>query len=221
MNGFIHIKGENLKNNITIIDEKNVYIEDGVEIGQNVTIYPNNYLTKGTVIEDDVTLMPNNFIKNAIIKRGASVAYSVIEDSTVGEQATVGPFARIRPESTICKCARIGNFVEIKKSVIGEGTKVSHLTYVGDAEVGKNVNVGCGVVFVNYNGRVKNKTIVGDESFIGSSVNLIAPVKIGNRAFICAGTTIVQNVNDHDFVIGRSRVSVKENEADNYLKEKE
>lgn len=210
-----------MKNNITIIDEKNVYIEEGVEIGQNVTIYPGNYLANGTVIEDDVTLMPNNFIKNATIKRGASVAYSVIEDSTVGEEATVGPFARIRPQSKIGKKVKIGNFVEIKKSFIGDGTKVSHLTYVGDAEVGKDVNVGCGVVFVNYNGRVKNKTIVGDESFIGSSVNLIAPVKIGNRTFICAGTTIVRDVNDHDFVIGRSRADVKEGIADDYLKEKD
>ena len=208
-----------MKEKLTIIDEKNVYIEDGVEIGENVTIYPNNYLASGTIIEDNVTLFPNNFIRNAVIKKGASVAYSVIEDSTVGENATVGPFARIRPLSKIGKGVKIGNFVEIKKSEIGDGTKVSHLSYVGDAEIGEKVNVGCGVVFVNYNGRVKNKTQVGDGSFIGSSVNLIAPVKVGKRAFVCAGTTLVNDVNDHDFVIGRSQVSVKENRADEYLKE--
>ncbi len=210
-----------MKEKLTIIDEQSVYIEDGVEIGENVTIYPNNYLAKGTVIGDDVTLLPNNFLKNAKVMRGASVAYSVVEDSEIGEDAIVGPFARIRPMSKIGKGVKIGNFVEVKKSEIGEGTKVSHLTYVGDAEIGKNVNVGCGVVFVNYNGRVKNKSTVGDGSFIGSSVNLIAPVNVGKRAFVCAGTTLVNDVSDHDFVIGRSQVSVKENRADEYLKEEQ
>lgn len=208
-----------MKKNITIIDEKNVYIEDGVVLGENVVIYPNNYLAEGTIIEDDVVLLPNNFIKNSHIKKGASVAYSVIENSVVGQKATVGPFARIRPQSEIGDEVRIGNFVEIKKSTIGAKTKVSHLSYVGDAEIGKGVNVGCGVVFVNYNGRIKSKTFVGDDSFIGSSVNLIAPVKVGNKAFICAGTNVVKDIASGDFVIGRSRMSVKEGKAKDYLKE--
>ncbi len=208
-----------MKKNLTIIDENNVYIEDGVVLGDGVKIYPNNYIAEGSVIEDDVVLLPNNYIKNSHIKKGASVIFSVIEDSVVGERVNIGPFARLRPQSVIEDDARIGNFVEIKKSTIGKGSKVSHLSYVGDAEVGSGVNIGCGVVFVNYNGKIKSKTIVEDGSFIGSSVNLIAPVHVGKRAFVCAGTTVVKDVKDGDFVIGRSRMTIKEGLAKKYLKE--
>lgn len=208
-----------MRKNLTIIDENNVYIEDGVVIGDGVKIYPNNYIASGSIIEDDVVLMPNNFIKNSHIKKGASIFFSVVEESVVGENAMVGPFARLRPQSEIGDKAKIGNFVEIKKASIGNGSKVSHLSYVGDAEVGSGVNVGCGVVFVNYNGKIKSKTIVEDGSFIGSSVNLIAPVHVGKKAFICAGTTVVKDVEEGSFVIGRSRMTVKEGVAHKYLKE--
>ncbi len=202
-----------------IIDKNSTYIDDSVKLGTNVKIYPNNVICEGSVIEDGVTLYPGNYITNSTIKAGSVVTCSVIEDSVVGENCKVGPFAHLRPGSKICERARIGNFVEIKNSQIGEGTKVSHLSYVGDAEVGNDVNVGCGVVFVNYNGRTKSKTQVGNGSFIGSSVNLIAPVKIGDKAFICAGTTVDKDVESGDFIIGRSKMNVKKARAKNYLKE--
>lgn len=197
----------------------NIYIDETAKIGENVKIYPNNYILGDSVIEDNVILYPNNYIINSTIKEGSTVFYSVIEDSTVMENVKLGPFSHLRPESVIKKNAKIGNFVEIKKSEIGEGTKVSHLTYVGDAQVGKSVNIGCGVVFVNYNGKTKSKTIVGDNSFIGSSVNLIAPVKVGDNVFVCAGTTVDKDVSQGDFVIGRSRMCTKEGKAKKYLKE--
>ena len=110
--------------------------------------------------------------------------------------------------------------VEIKNSTIGEGSKISHLAYVGDVDMGKDCNVGCGAIFVNYNGRNKNRSMVGDECFIGSNCNIIAPVKIESRSYICAGTTVTEDIKSNDFVIGRARQEVKENRADKYLKQK-
>lgn len=204
--------------NITILNKDSVYIDSTVTLKNNVTIYPNNYILGNSIIEDNVTLLPNNFISDSTIKNGAKIFNSVIEESIVCEKATIGPFAHLRPNSTIGKEAKIGNFVEIKNSEISEKTKISHLSYVGDAFIGKETNIGCGVVFVNYTGKTKHKTIVGDKSFIGSSVNLIAPVKVGNQAYVCAGTTIDKDVQDGSFVIGRSRMQEKINRAKNYLK---
>ena len=115
---------------------------------------------------------------------------------------------------------KVGNFVEIKNATIDDGCKINHLAYVGDVDMGKDCNVGCGAIFVNYNGRLKNRSYVGDECFIGSNSNIIAPVKIDSRSYICAGTTVTENVNTNDFVIGRVRQQVKENRAEQYLKEK-
>lgn len=204
--------------NITILDKNSVYIDSTVTLKNNITIYPNNYIYGNSIIDNNVTLLPNNFIKDSTIKSGTKIFNSVIEESIVCENVSIGPFAHLRPNSIIDKEAKIGNFVEIKNSTIGEKTKVNHLSYVGDAFVGKETNIGCGVVFVNYTGKTKHKTFVGDKSFVGSSVNLIAPVKVGDKAYICAGTTIDKDVNDGSFVIGRSRMQEKLNYAKNYLK---
>ena len=134
---------------------------------------------------------------------------------------SVGPFARLRPDADVRDNAKIGNFVEIKNAIIGENTKVSHLAYVGDAEVGKNCNIGCGAIFVNYNGRTKSRTVVGDNCFIGSNCNIIAPVAIASDSYICAGTTVTEDINADDFVIGRVRQEVKPCRAHKYLKNKE
>ena len=136
----------------------------------------------------------------------------------VWERVTIGPFAHLRPGAEILAEAKIGNFVEIKNSKVGKKTKVSHLSYVGDASIGDNVNIGCGVVFVNYTGKTKLRSVVKDNSFIGSSVNVIAPVEIGERVYVCAGTTVDKSVSDGDFVIGRSRMTVKKDRAKQYLK---
>ena len=193
-------------------------IDDTVVIGKNVTIFPGNVLLGNTIIEDDVTLLPNNCIISSKISKGATILNSVIEESEVGENVKIGPFSHLRPNSKIGQNVRIGNFVEVKNSTIDQNTKVSHLTYVGDADVGKDVNVGCGVVFVNYNGKTKSRSKVGDHSFVGSSVNVIAPVTIGEKSFVCAGTTVDKNVEAGAFVIGRSKMCVKPDRAKKYLK---
>ena len=204
--------------NFCLKDKRSVFIDKTVKIGDNVTIYENNRIEGESVIEDGVTILPGCYIKDTIIKKGSIINASQSEKAIICENVSVGPFARLRPESIICDNAKIGNFVEIKNAKIGKGTKVSHLAYVGDAEVGEGCNIGCGAIFVNYNGKSKNKIIVGDNCFIGSNCNLIAPLNIEKNAYICAGTSVTENVNDDDFVIGRVRQEVKEKRAHVYLK---
>ncbi|MBR2322952.1 MAG: hypothetical protein IKA54_05110 [Clostridia bacterium] len=139
----------------------------------------------------------------------------------MGKNCTVGPFARLRPNAVIGDGAKIGNFVEVKNSSVGKGCKVSHLAYVGDADLGENCNIGCGAIFVNYDGVNKHRTTVGNGCFIGSNCNVIAPVKIDDGAYVCAGTTITSNLASGDFAIGRVKQVVKPNRADRYLKKGE
>lgn len=204
--------------NLELKDEKSIFIDDSVVIGDNVIIYENNRIEKNTIIGDNTILLPNNYIVDSKIGKNCKINHSQIEESVVENFCEIGPFSHLRPHSLIKDEAKIGNFVEIKNAIIGSKTKVNHLAYVGDAEIGKNCNIGCGAIFVNYNGKIKQKTIVGDECFIGSNSNVIAPVTIDSKSYICAGTTITDNVNTDDFVIGRARQQVKEKRAHDYLK---
>ena len=201
---------------IKLIDKKSIFIDKNIIFGDNVTIYPNNTLIGDCVIEDNVVLYPNNYISNSTIQKNSKIEYSHITDSIIGQNTTVGPFARIRNSSKIGDNCKIGNFVEIKNSTIDDNTKACHLTYIGDTEIGKNCNIGCGVIFVNYNGKIKNRSIVEDECFIGSNVNVIAPVHIAKHSYICAGTTITKDTNPNDFIIGRATPTIKPNTADKY-----
>lgn len=171
------------------------------------------------IIDKTSTIDKLSVITNSTIKDNVIVEQSYIQDSVVDSGTTIGPFARLRPNSYIGKNCKIGNFVEIKNSEIGDGTKISHLAYVGDAEVGKNCNIGCGVIFANYNGKIKQKIHIGDNVFIGSNCNLIAPLKIADNVYICAGTTVTQDLLEGDFVIGRVQPTVKHGRAKDYLKQ--
>lgn len=204
--------------NLRIIDKRSVFISPNTIIGDNVTIYENNRIDGNCVIENGAIIMPGCYLRDTKVGTGAVINNSQSENAVIGENCQVGPFARLRSGTILEKCVKIGNFVEVKNSIVGENTKISHLAYVGDADVGKNCNVGCGAIFVNYNGKTKNRTVVGDGCFIGSNCNIIAPVKIDDYSYICAGTTVTENVNKDDFVIGRVRQVVKENRAHKYLK---
>lgn len=171
-------------------------------------------------IDETAKIDEQSVIKNCIIEKNVQIEASFLEDSQVGENSHIGPFSHLRPNSKIGKNCKIGNFCEIKNSIIGDGTKVSHLAYVGDAVVGKNCNIGCGVIFANYNGRDKNKIVVGNNVFIGSNTNIIAPVTIASDVYICAGSTITKDIESGDFVIGRCRETIKKDRAYKYLKEK-
>ena len=206
-------------NNITLINPESIIIDDTVGIGQNVIIHPNNILKGHTIIEDNVELKPNNYITDSLIKSNVVVEYSHIEKSFVGENSRVGPYSRLRPNSHIGSNCKVGNFVEIKNSRLGDGTKASHLAYIGDAEIGEDCNIGCGAIFVNYNGKSKSKSVVGDRCFIGSNVNVVAPVNIADDSYICAGTTITVDTCPKDFVIGRVREVIKSNYSDKFKKE--
>lgn len=206
------------KPKVKIINKKNTYIGEGVTFGENVTIYEGNHIDGDTYIGDGTILLPNNFIVSSNIGENCKVHASVIENGKIDANASIGPYARIRPGTEIQENVKIGNFCEIKNSKIGANTKISHLVYVGDSEVGKNCNIGCGTIFVNYNGKSKSKTIVGDNCFIGSNCNLIAPLKIADNVYICAGTTVVNDCSDGSFIIGRVRAEEKPGKAKDYLK---
>lgn len=194
-----------MENGVTMIDPDSTYIGTDVKIGRDVTIYPGNVIEGITAIGDRCILYPNSRIKDSTIEEDVTVQSSVILDSHVGCNTTIGPFAYIRPESTIGQHARIGDFVEIKKSVIGDNTKVSHLTYIGDAKVGSGCNFGCGTVVVNYDGKVKHKTIIGNNSFIGCNTNLVSPVEVKDNTYIAAGSTITKEVPEGSLAIARAR----------------
>ncbi len=206
--------------NLRLMDERSIFIDDDVTIGDGVTIYENNRIEGKTFIGDGAVLLPGNYIKNTEIGKDVVFNHSQSEDAVILEGAEIGPYARLRPGAVIGRCAKIGNFVEIKNATVGEGTKVSHLAYVGDADIGADCNIGCGVIFVNYNGRSKSRSTVGDRAFIGSNANIIAPVKIEGDSYIAAGTTVCEDVEGDDFVIGRPRATKKPGRAHNYLKER-
>ena len=194
-----------IANGVQIFDPENVYISPDARIGARTVILPGTIIREGCTVGADCSIGPNTILEKAAVGDRTSVNSSQIYESTVGADATVGPFAYIRPGCVVGDHTRIGDFVELKKSTIGNGTKVSHLTYIGDAEVGERVNFGCGTVVVNYDGYHKNKTIIGDDCFIGCNTNLVSPIEIGDRVFTAAGSTVTEYVPDGALTIARAR----------------
>lgn len=199
------INREHMAAGVTLIDPSAVYIEKDVRIGADTVIYPGTILRGRTVIGEQCEIGPGSDITDSIVGDRVAVKHSVLSEAEVGDDSTVGPFAYLRPGTKLAANVKIGDFVEIKNAKLAEGVKVSHLSYVGDAEIGKNVNVGCGAITVNYDGYNKHKTIVGDDAFIGSNVNLIAPVTVGPGAYVVAGSTITHDVPEGDMAIARER----------------
>lgn len=192
-------------NGVTIIDPASTYIGADVTIGADTVLYPGTVLKGNTVIGENCVIGPNSDIEDSVIADGASVKQSVLSQAEVGARTSVGPFAYLRPGAKLGEDVKVGDFVEVKNATIDNGSKVSHLSYVGDAKVGKNVNIGCGAITVNYDGYNKSVTEIEDDAFIGSNVNLIAPVKVGKGAFVVAGSTITQSVDENDLAIARQR----------------
>lgn len=190
---------------VTFIDPTQTYIEKDVTIGRDTILYPGTSLGGKTTIGEDCQIGPNAHLENMSIGNEVTIKESTLSNSSVDHRTTVGPYAYVRPGSKIGTDAKIGDFVEVKNSVIGNGTKISHLTYVGDAEVGERVNLGCGVVFVNYDGQNKFKTIVEDDCFVGCNVNLVSPVKVGKGAYVGAGSTITKDVPAGALGVARER----------------
>ncbi len=194
---------------VTIVDPDATYIGPDVVIGRDTVIWPGTLLEGRTVIGEDCVIGPYARLRDAVIHEGVTVEHSVVLASEIGRGTSVGPFAYIRPGCRIGERVRLGDFVEVKQSSIGDDSKVSHLAYVGDAVIGQRVNIGCGVITVNYDGERKHQTVVGDDSFVGSNVNLIAPVTVGAGAYVCAGSTITDEVPPDGFAIARARQVTK------------
>ncbi len=199
------INAQHQTSGVTLIDAEHTYIDAEVTIGADTVIYPGTILRGHTAIGEDCVVGPASELTNTIIGNGTTIRQTVTEDAEVGEGCNIGPFAFLRPGTKLGNHVKVGDFVEIKNSVIGENSKVPHLSYVGDAVVGSNVNIGCGAITANYDGYNKSKTEIGDNVFVGSNANLIAPLKIGSGAYIVAGSTITQNVADNDLAIARER----------------
>lgn len=207
------INHQHMLNGVSFINPEATYIDAGVKIGAETVIEPGVYLKGQTVIGSECLITAGSEIVDSKIGDHVIVKSSCIEESVVHNHVDIGPFAHLRPKAEIKETAHIGNFVEVKNAKVGEGTKVGHLTYVGDATLGKEINVGCGVVFVNYDGKNKHHTNVGDNAFIGSASNLVAPITVGDGAFIAAGSTINQDVPKDAMGIARARQVNKENYA--------
>ncbi len=193
------------KNGVEIPYHNNVVIEENVQIGKGTVIMPGTILYSGVVIGENCIIGPNTLIKDSVIGNNAKLNSVQCYQSKVLDGVDLGPFVHIRPNSVIGENVHLGNFVEVKNSNIDEGTKVSHLTYVGDSDVGKRVNFGCGTVTVNYDGKNKHRTVIGDDCFIGCNTNLVAPVKVGDGAYTAAGSTITEDIPADSLGIARAR----------------
>lgn len=202
-----------MQNGVSIIDPAATYIEADVKIGKDTIIEPGVVLKGQTVIGNECFIGAHSVISNSELKDSIKVLSSTITDSIVGNHSHVGPNSHLRPHSELKSHVHVGNFVEIKNAIIGEETKVGHLTYIGDATLGKDINVGCGTIFVNYDGKDKHQATVGDHSFIGCNSNLIAPVVVGAHSYIAAGSTITEHVPAGSLAIARSRQVNKEGYA--------
>ncbi|PYS55154.1 MAG: bifunctional UDP-N-acetylglucosamine diphosphorylase/glucosamine-1-phosphate N-acetyltransferase GlmU [Acidobacteria bacterium] len=196
---------------VTIIDPDTTFIDAGVEIGADTIIYPSVQIQGKTVIDEDVTIHSFTRISNSRIGAGSVVLEGcVIVDSELGERVSAGPYAHLRMAAKLADTVKVGNFVEIKNSTLGAGTKSMHLAYLGDATIGKNVNVGAGVITCNYDGVKKHPTIIEDGAFIGTDSQLIAPVRIGKDAYVAAGSSVTDDVPPESLAIARGRQAIKE-----------
>lgn len=200
-----------LEKGVEFLDIDSVFIDEKAKVGKGTIIFPNVIITGDTQIGENCCIYGNSRIESSQIADEVHVDNSVILESTVGFGTKIGPFAYIRPNSKIGEKCKIGDFVEVKNSVISNGSKASHLTYIGDAQVGENVNLGCGVVFVNYNGKTKQKVIVKDNAFVGCNSNLVAPVEIGENSYIGAGSTVTEKVEENSLYIARAKGVTKRN----------
>ena len=201
-----------LKQGVTMLDSKSVFFRGDIEIGVDVELDANVILEGNVKLENNIKIMSNTIIKDSkVMKNTVIKSYSIIEDSIIGESCNIGPFARIRPNCDLGKNVGIGNFVEVKASTIKSNTKANHLSYIGDSEIGENVNIGAGVITCNYDGVKKHKTIIKDNVFIGSDSQLIAPIIVEEGVTIAAGSTITDNSEKDSLLIARSRQQEKKN----------
>lgn len=197
--------------------EEGAFVDLTVTLGWGAAVRSGAVVKGNSVLGEDTEILGGSYVENCFIGAGTRVESSFLRDARVGKRCVIGPFARLRPASAVGDDCRIGDFVELKNARVGDGCKIAHLAYVGDADLAEKVNVGCGAVFVNYDGKRKSRTRVGKGAFIGSNCNLVAPVQVGAGCFLAAGTTLTRDLPSGDFCIGRSRETFKKGAAAKYL----
>ncbi|MDD2555623.1 MAG: bifunctional UDP-N-acetylglucosamine diphosphorylase/glucosamine-1-phosphate N-acetyltransferase GlmU [Syntrophaceticus sp.] len=190
---------------VTVHEPQTTYIDKGVRVGRDTVIYPFTFLEGKTVIGKGCTLGPGTRLSSAVLGDNVTVQYSVVVESTIGDKCNIGPFAYLRPGNELADQVKVGDFVELKKTSVGQGSKIPHLSYVGDTTVGTGVNIGAGTITCNYDGVAKYKTLIEDGVFVGSNTNLVAPVNVGKNAMIGAGSTIAKDVPPDSLAIERAK----------------
>lgn len=196
---------ELMENGVTIMDPSSTFIDTDVVVGKDTIIYPFTWLEGNTVIGENCEIGPNTRLTDTTIGDGITMHFAYAHECEVGSGAIVGPYVHLRPKTKLCENVKVGNFVEVKNSIIGSGSKLPHLSYIGDSDVGSGVNMGCGTITVNYDGKTKSRTTIEDDAFVGCNSNLVAPVTIGKGAYVGAGSTITKNVPSAALGIGRAR----------------
>jgi bifunctional UDP-N-acetylglucosamine pyrophosphorylase/glucosamine-1-phosphate N-acetyltransferase len=203
-----------------MMDPSAVYAEEDVTVGEGTLLLPGVILRGKTRVGRNCQIGPNVMLTDCVVGEGVTINASQCEESTIEDGCQIGPYTHIRPHCVVGKGSKIGAFVQLKNCNLGQGTKMAHLTYVGDSDVGDNCNFGCGTVTCNYDGFQKHRTTIGNNVFVGCNTNLVPPVTVGDGAFIAAATTVTQDVPGDAMVIGRSRQEVKENWAEENRKKK-
>ncbi len=209
MNNYQAKREQLLAAGVLMMDPAAVYVEDGVEVGTGTMLLPGTILRGGTVIGSGCTIGPQTMITGCTVADNCTVNASQCEESTLERDCQIGPYTHIRPHCVVGAGSKIGAFVQLKNCNLGAGTKMAHLTYVGDSDVGDNCNFGCGTVTCNYDGFHKHRTTIGSNVFVGCNTNFVPPVAVGDGAFIAAGTTVTEDVPEDAMAIGRSRQEVK------------
>ena len=203
-----------LRAGVLMMDPPAVYVEDQVTVGAGTLLLPGTILRGSTVIGENCTIGPQTMLTNCVVEEDCTVNAAQCEDSVIRRGSQVGPYAHLRPHCDVGEGSKIGAFVQLKNCTLGRGTKMAHLTYVGDSDVGEDCNFGCGTVTCNYDGFEKHRTTIGSHVFVGCNTNFVAPVTVEDGAFIAAGTTVTGTVPGDAMAIGRSRQEIKEGWAE-------
>lgn len=209
------INEKHMRNGVTIIDPSNTYIEKDVVIGMDTIVEPGVYIKGNTTIGEEATIGAYSLIQDSQVGDRVTVTMSVLEEAIMGNGSDIGPNSRLRPGAVLKEHVHIGNFVEVKNSILDKNTKAGHHAYIGDAQIGENVNIGCGTIFVNYDGKNKHKSYIGNNVFIGSNSNIVPPINVADNSFIAAGSTITKDVPADAMAIARARQEIKENYSKN------
>ena len=198
---------ELMDSGVTVMDPASTFVDASVSVGEDTVLYPFTWLEGETTIGRDCRIGPNSRISDSQLGDAVTLHFSYAHECKIAGGVSVGPYVHLRPDTELSAGVKVGNFVEIKNSRVGVGSKLPHLSYIGDADIGSGVNIGCGTITVNYDGKKKHRTVVGDTAFVGCNSNLVAPVSVGSGAYIAAGSTITKDVPDGALGVGRARQS--------------